>query len=208
MVRNLESEEWIVLLVQQTSQRREYTVCTILRHSMMVTLREVYETSKLNAQRGYTKAIDMWSVGCVMTALLTGQSYFDDSENSAMKRNSSEALREAAVQCDLQRLDYGHRWKHVSSTAKGLVRKILVRDETERLRVEQALRHQWFTIDVQGADLDERYRHVVMGWTRHYPVVDFEERLETWIDFDLRYREPRRLVSPPCMMSTWNLTTV
>ena len=192
---NPESGEWIAWLARQTSQHREHISCTHPSNTLMWSLREVYQKNEQNAKTGYTRAIDMWSVGCVMTALLTGQSYFDDSQNSAMKRNSSEALREAAAQCNLQRLDHGRQWEHVSKTAKDLVRKLLVRDETVRFRVEQALKHQWFTIDVQGKDVEERYRRVVASWKRHYNNLDFEERLEPWIDFDLKYREPRRLVS-------------
>lgn len=110
---------------------------------------------------GYTKAVDLWSLGCVTAVLLTGGSPFTDPATEEY----SQAL---ANKCDLAKLEMNHDWRSSSHRAKDFVRHLLVRDEALRFDVEQALAHHWFTNIYQKSAFQEVYKRSIQDWR---PVV-------------------------------------
>lgn len=92
----------------------------------------------------------MWSLGCVTAVLLVGNTPFDDPCRSTSS--------------DLVNLNLDMRALEISSRPKDFVRRLLVQDETQRMDVKQALRHDWFTNPEQAKWFKEMYNSSVQGW--------------------------------------------
>ncbi|KAJ5619217.1 hypothetical protein N7510_003201 [Penicillium lagena] len=103
-------------------------------------------------ERGYTKAVDLWSLGCVTAVVLTGYTPFNEPFNSIP--SDLEDLED-----ELDRLNTG-------PLARNFLRKLLVTDEERRLEVKQALRHSWFTNVEHARRFEELYRTIVREWRR------------------------------------------
>ena len=163
--------------------------------------REVGGDNKRVNQAGYTKAVDVWSVGCVTTALLAGKSYFINTQDSEYRRNSSAAIIKAAAECNLDRLENSSAWLDVNHNAKDFVKKLLVLDEKARLTARQALGHSWFTEDPKQKDLETTYKEIVAGWKRWSPGWDFAEHLDRFIEARIPQTDVMCLLSE--MTSYW-----
>ena len=84
------------------------------------------ETSK-NEDEFYTPACDMWSVGVILFALLSGYSPFDDEDEGVLYRN---------IRNGIYHLEPGV-WDFISDPAKSLVAALLETDPNRRLSAEQ-----------------------------------------------------------------------
>lgn len=100
--------------------------------------------------KGYTKAVDMWSLGCVAAVLLVGDTPFDNTCRSTSS--------------DLMNVDHDMRALEICSRARDFVLRLLVLDETRRMDVKQALRHDWFTNHAQAEWFTEMYNRSIQGW--------------------------------------------
>jgi len=81
----------------------------------------------------YDQQSDMWSVGCIIFLLLSGNLPF-------MGRSQKELFRKiVSGKFEFKEAD----WSDVSPDAKDLVQKLLALDPDERLTSSQALRHKW-----------------------------------------------------------------
>mmetsp|Transcript_3870 Transcript_3870/g.6079 ORF Transcript_3870/g.6079 Transcript_3870/m.6079 type:complete len:521 (-) Transcript_3870:363-1925(-) len=81
----------------------------------------------------YDQQSDMWSVGCIIFLLLSGNLPF-------MGRSQKELFRKiVSGKYEFDEED----WCDVSNDAKDLVQKLLVLDPDERLTSSQALKHKW-----------------------------------------------------------------
>ncbi|RJE22328.1 serine threonine protein kinase [Aspergillus sclerotialis] len=108
-------------------------------------------------RRGYTEAVDLWSLGCVSVALLTGDSPFREALSAA---NPGES----AQKCDLERLEEEMEWNGTGNRARDFVRRLLVLDETKRMNVKQALRHSWFTNQAHKREFEALYNRSIKDW--------------------------------------------
>lgn len=109
------------------------------------------------SRQGYTKAVDLWSLGCITVVLLTGGSPFLDPATGAYSD-------ELAQKCDLKRLEADLEWHKAGKRAKDFVHRLLVLDETKRMKVKQALSHCWFTNPIYKRELEELYDRSVRDW--------------------------------------------
>jgi serine/threonine protein kinase len=82
----------------------------------------------------YGKEVDMWSVGVIFFALLSGRHAFNEQNDRATK----------------EMIKKGHftfqpsiHWINVSNAAKDLICRLLTLDMNQRLTVNQALDHEW-----------------------------------------------------------------
>lgn len=133
----------------------------------------------LQATKGYTQAVDMWSLGCLITALFIGTSIFaiDGEENF---RHPTSAVIAAAVQCDLSILDNIPAWRDVDPRAKDLTTTLINLDEEKRPTAEKALWHEWFRSGHR--DIDGFYKAVKSSWEPMIPDEHyFEEDLKVFI---------------------------
>ena len=133
-------------------------------------------------QAGYTVAVDMWSIGCLMTLLLAGKPYFANTQDPEYRHNSSAAIIKAAAECNLDRLDHGSSWLNIDKRAKDLVKRLLVLDEKARLTAQQAFLHPWFTEGTRLASLVETYKEITQAWKRWSPGWDFLSPLDHFIE--------------------------
>jgi serine/threonine protein kinase len=118
------------------------------------------------ADDGYTKAIDMWSIGSITASVLAGEVIFTDRAHPQYDSNPRLVIVSLAAQCDLSVLDaeYHPTWSEVDSLAKDFIKRLLVLDENDRMTATQALAHPWFANDCYGDDLEDLYARSVRDW--------------------------------------------
>lgn len=131
---------------------REYRKA-IYESSMWLTrCREVLRSTR----GGYTKAVDLWSLGCVTAVLLTGESPFHDLTLGQPAQLPKES--------DFERLEIDMEWNNVGTRARDFVRQLLLLDEAKRMNVKQALCHSWFTNRAHKREFEALYRRSVRDW--------------------------------------------
>jgi len=96
-----------------------------------------YEAPEVIRRKGksrhYTAQCDMWSLGVVLYAMLSGREPF-----------KAKHRKELADKICNSRYSFPERhWRHVSSQAKSLVEGLLVVDPTKRYTPQQVLDHPW-----------------------------------------------------------------
>eukprot|EP00754_Rhynchopus_humris_P025434 Rhum_TRINITY_DN14945_c6_g1::Rhum_TRINITY_DN14945_c6_g1_i1::g.130917::m.130917/K08794/CAMK1; calcium/calmodulin-dependent protein kinase I len=89
----------------------------------------------LNEMRGYTFAVDMWSVGVIVYVLLCGFCPFFDENTPALFR---------AITAGKYSFPDPY-WKSISDEAKDFIRRLLVVNPEQRMTPEQALQHPWIS---------------------------------------------------------------
>ncbi|OJD09948.1 CAMK protein kinase [Emergomyces pasteurianus Ep9510] len=126
---------------------------------------EVTQPTSPGSGKGYTKAVDMWSLGCLTVVLLTGGSPFTD-------QKTGRYSQDMAKHCDLSTLEQEPEWQHVGLSAKDFVRKLLILDEDARMTARQAIAHKWFTNPAYQMEIDELYKRAAKQWkpNRHHVV--------------------------------------
>ena len=125
---------------------------------------------------GYTKAVDLWSLGCVTGALLTGASPFNVTEYSRERKSTRDAILQAAAECKHDRVDFAPEWLNVTHVGKDFVKSLLVLDESARLSAEEALQHRWFSEHKEAYDLV--YHKAIQGWKPLASLPDTVELIE------------------------------
>ncbi|KAJ5689400.1 hypothetical protein N7462_003792 [Penicillium macrosclerotiorum] len=101
-------------------------------------------------KQGYTKAVDLWSLGCVTAVLLVGNTPFDDAGKSI-----SSYLTD--LETELKILNIGTR-------TRDFVRNLLVPDEMRRMDVKQALRHNWLAHSNFKSYFEGMYQRAIQNW--------------------------------------------
>jgi serine/threonine protein kinase len=120
---------------------------------------EVYRVGDFD---GYSKSVDMWSIGSITTTLLAGEPLFaerDDSETAKHVRSRVEG-------CDLSILDseYHPVWSATSDRPKDFIRRLLVIEEEQRMTATEALAHVWFADPYFAADFEDLYKRSIKDW--------------------------------------------
>ncbi|GIC89677.1 FHA domain-containing serine/threonine-protein kinase [Aspergillus udagawae] len=115
-----------------------------------------------SSRRGYTKAVDLWSLGCVTTVLLTGEPPFS---SPLPERKTSQGNRQGA----LNGLEANLTCNMIGKRAKDFVLRLLVFDETKRMDVKQALGHCWFTNSAHKEAFEALYKRSIRDWKPRAP---------------------------------------
>ncbi|KAL4900162.1 hypothetical protein BDW74DRAFT_182923 [Aspergillus multicolor] len=107
------------------------------------------------SQRGYTKAADLWSLGCLAAVLLTGEPVFDHDPKVREVGCRLRAINDLEMR--MNRLNIGER-------AQNFVFRLLQHDVSKRMDVKQALQHSWFTNPSHKADFEAVYKRSIRDW--------------------------------------------
>ncbi|PWY72891.1 kinase-like protein [Aspergillus heteromorphus CBS 117.55] len=160
--------------------------CAIRTTGRMSTMVGTFEYSApevltSTTNRGYTKSVDLWSLGCVTAVLLTGRTSCEDS--------SRTYAMEMAQDQGHDKLERSLQQHNANRRARSFVHRLLVYDDRGRMTVEQALSHCWFTNPVHQEEFDNLYRRSIRDWSPCYPdeplIVDLSSStasLETLSD--------------------------
>lgn len=156
--------------------------CKNVEDEIDCTRREIGGNNRRVLRAGYTSAVDIWSLGCLTTALFIGQSYFAPTSSVYDARKSSEIIRAAAADCDLSRLDHGSEWSAVNTRVKDFIKSCLSLDEYERPTAKEALHHHWFSAGYRKGNSQRQYENILKGWNPVQAAEDFAEDLRLGIN--------------------------
>lgn len=129
----------------------------------MIMSSEINRLNPLMAQnKGYSSAIDLWSIGCVSALMLTGSLAFNHRDGDQdIGRISSRSVSAY----DLTQIDQGkHSWEGVLKRARNFVTSLLVLQEDKRPTARKALEHPWFTNDICSPGYDAVYEESIRDW--------------------------------------------
>src|SRR3954447_25613204 len=121
-----------------------------------------HEQASNTNTNGYTKAVDLWSLGCVTVVLLTGGYPF-------FEAGSGEYSERLASDCNLDVLEQSQSWRNVGARPKAFVKGLLVLDERQRMSAKESLMHEWFTNDAHRTDFEEVYQRAIRYWRPRVP---------------------------------------
>lgn len=125
---------------------------------------EIYEMNKTCPKgSGYSKAVDMWSVGVVTANLLSNEALFG---SPRFEPDPHHYTLKLAAKCDLSIMDDEDHpaWSKVSNRPKDFVKKLLTLRETDRMTAKQALAHPWFTNPHLAEEFDALYARSIRDW--------------------------------------------
>lgn len=138
---------------------------------------EVYQQMKRDLQQGsgYSKSIDIWSIGCVSVMLLTNQLIFPDGRELA-----SGLTTLSQFSTHLQVLDSNDEiWAKVGRRAKAFLRGCLTTKEDDRLTASEGLCHPWLAHPRYREEIDAAYQRAIEGWRPRQHDADLIEVLDT-----------------------------
>jgi serine/threonine protein kinase len=129
----------------------------------MSTNSEINRLNPLMAEKkGYSSAIDLWSVGCVSALMLTGSLAFNHRDGD---QDIGQINSRSVSAYDLTQIDQGkHSWEAVPKRVREFVRSLLALQEEKRSTAKQALEHSWFTHNICVPSYDAVYDKSICDW--------------------------------------------
>ncbi|KAL5356540.1 kinase-like domain-containing protein [Aspergillus floccosus] len=120
---------------------------------------------------GYTKAVDMWSLGCLTVLLLTGaKAVFASQKEGSKQLRMETCYKDVAKNLN----DQG-----VSPRAYDFASKLLIGIPERRMTAKGAVRHDWFTNKCHARPFEDLYKRSIADWKpfpRKEPfIVDLED---------------------------------
>ena len=155
--------------------------------------REVQGCNKLVKVKGYTKAVDMWSLGCVAVAMLMGSAPFDILHNLNEPRCLGDVPQKAIPGYNLTGLYNCPEWVRLNYKAKDFIKRLLVLDEMTRMTTREALNHEIFTNSHDEESFKIAYNKAVRGWKPHKPFMDIVEEISPTVDHERALKSVRQL---------------
>lgn len=139
--------------------------CSVINKTNIEVIREVHKRNKtIPKDYGYSKSVDMWSIGSIATALLTGDVIFTDRTHVDYEYKPQDVILGLSATCDLSVLDVHPVWLTVGHRPKDFIRNLLVLDESRRMSATQALAHPWFTNKCHAAEFEALYDRATKDW--------------------------------------------
>jgi len=112
--------------------------------------------------KGYSSAIDLWSIGCVSALMLTGSLAFNHRDGD---QDIGQINSRSISAYDLTQIDQGnHSWEWVPKRARKFVTSLLELQEDKRSTAKKALEHDWFTHAICSARFDAVYETSTRDW--------------------------------------------
>ena len=126
--------------------------------------------------KGYSKAIDMWSVGCVAATLLTSELVCPQDDADVEYATSSEPIHE---KWNVNDLDERPLWAGISRKAKDFVKRCLAPEESMRMTASEALSSGWLTNKHYQKELQAVYDLSIADWKPRKQTGDLIMFLDT-----------------------------
>ncbi|CAF3518175.1 unnamed protein product [Rotaria sp. Silwood1] len=151
----------------------------------------VYNAPEIyHSKEGYNRLADMWSVGIVLYAALSGTLPFEE----------NDYLRAEEIFRDKNALFTGPRWENVSKDATDLITNhLLVVQPASRIKPNDALFHNWFTDFVLYKNLREiekRTRYLMTSKQQDPPApltwLTSEREDLVWTEYQAIYAESKK----------------
>ena len=135
---------------------------------------EVYQQLRQDLHKqGYSKAVDIWSIGCIAGLLLTSELLFPDAPDEIDADESVPDL------WDVSAIDNSNMWRTVGRKAKSFVKGCLELDEVKRLTAKQALIHPWFTNKHYAMEIEAAYERAIRDWRPREQPTNIVEIIDT-----------------------------
>lgn len=121
--------------------------------------------------KGYTEAIDMWSMGIITLCLLTGDAFISFDELHVMSQ--------ADIALKLATANYHYpQWRHLNCHGKDFIKRLLVLEPLKRMTAKEAVSHDWFQKPARIAmELDKLYERATAFWSRRTNTTGVVEDL-------------------------------
>eukprot|EP00434_Breviolum_minutum_P016466 symbB.v1.2.014515.t1/scaffold1064.1/size140376/1 len=140
--------------------------------------RQAYLAPEVKNNSSYSEKCDLWSLGVLLYAMLSGSLPF----KSAAAARSGDFSMEAA------------EWQTISQPAKDLIRQLLVVDPLQRLSAAKVLEHPWVTtgsleeetVPAQTTDLSDLFETLDADGSG---AIDYSEFMAAAIDRKIFFRE-------------------
>jgi serine/threonine protein kinase len=94
-----------------------------------------YVAPEVLKKEPYSFSCDVWSIGCICYALLSGSLPFDHQSPQETVRMTLKDPLLFDLPC----------WKLISDKAQNFITGCLVKDPTRRLTIDQVIKHPWFS---------------------------------------------------------------
>ena len=131
---------------------------------------------------GYSLSVDMWSIGSITAAILTGEQIFSCRQNNSFEEDARCVIVGLAAQCDLSVLDdeYHPLWGPVGPAPKDFIRRLLVLEEEDRMSAAEALNHFWFTHPMMAGEFEAQYERSIRDWRPRRKDDQLIEQISTF----------------------------
>lgn len=127
---------------------------------------EIAQKRFTHTSEGYSKAVDLWSIGCITTVLLSGH---------LLPTNMATSYHDGVLPDDVQRISpvwdvtviddhMDPVWGNVGLMPKDFVKRLLVVRGEDRMTVTEALAHEWFTNERHAPEFEALYKRSIKDW--------------------------------------------
>ncbi|CBY01196.1 hypothetical protein LEMA_P023260.1 [Plenodomus lingam JN3] len=143
---------------------------------------EIHKANKtIPTDKGYSKSVDMWSIGSVTATVLTGDVIFTDRTHPKYEKDPRSVIMTLAGKCDLCVLDDKHHpvWATIGNRPKDFIRRLLVLDEEARMTATEALYHPWFS--AYAEEFQKLYTRSIKEWKPRERNLKLVERISTFV---------------------------
>jgi serine/threonine protein kinase len=128
---------------------------------------------------GYSKSIDMWSVGAVTSLLVSGANPCDPRGESQESQPDDDRMLATArnVVMNLPPLFETSPWRKVPGHTKSFISQLLVEEDC-RMTVKEAMTHRWISGNDCGTYLEEIYNRAIADWSPRPRDIELTESLD------------------------------
>ena len=98
---------------------------------------EILELASRTTQEGYSESCDLWSLGVILFAMLSGRSPFYSKTRTDSASHVMRRIKEGDFRLE------GEAWRYVSAPAKQLTKGLLTVDPRKRVSMEQLRSSSW-----------------------------------------------------------------